>query len=300
MSLLVILLGITIDKFAESIESIRKFDWFIQYSGWMRQKLQQWSLRNDTVILLIILFVPVFVIALLYQQLNDLLSLLGFVFSVAIFVFCIGPRDVHNRANKYVEALERGEQTEANELASEILDAQPVPENESQLIRKINETLLIGANNNFLGMVFWFMILGPVGAVIYRLNLVLLKSLTKPIQDDTTGELPAGSNGFYQSTQLLFSIINWIPSHLTAITYAVTGSFVDAIHQWKIHKSYDHLDPDAANNMLIDTGFGAIQLEHENKVFDGQTIYDVLGLCRRTIIFWITVVAILTLAGWAY
>ncbi|WP_455211380.1 regulatory signaling modulator protein AmpE [Kaarinaea lacus] len=296
MSLLVILLGITIDKFAESVESIRKFDWFIHYSEWMRQKLSLWSIRNDTVILLIILFIPVCIIGLVYQQLDDWLSLLGFVFSVVVFVFCIGPRDVHNRANKYVEALERGEQTEANELVAEILQDEPQPEDESLLIRKINETLLIAANNNFLGMVFWFVILGPVGAVIYRLNLVLLKSLQKPLPEDAGAE----NNGFYQSTQLLFSILNWLPSHITAVTYAVTGSFVDAIHQWKIHKSYDHLDPEAANNMLIDTGFGAIQLESENKVFDGQTIHDVLGLCRRTIIFWITAIAIMTLAGWAY
>jgi membrane protein required for beta-lactamase induction len=296
MSLLVILLGITIDKFAESVESIRKFDWFIGYSDWMRQKLLRWSVRNDTIILLIILFLPVSVIALVYWQLDELLSLLGFVFTVAIFVFCIGPRDVHNRANKYVEASERGEQMEANVLVAEILEHQPQPEDESQLIRKINETLLIAANNNFLGMVFWFVILGPVGAAMYRLTHVLLVSLQKPLPEEDTTE----NSGFYQSAQLLFSILNWLPSHLTAITYAVTGSFVDAIHQWKIHKSYDHLDPDAANNMLIDTGFGAIQIDSEKKVFDGQTIYDVLGLCRRTIIVWITTIAILTLAGWAY
>ncbi|MCG6968506.1 MAG: regulatory signaling modulator protein AmpE [Gammaproteobacteria bacterium] len=295
MSLLVILLGITIDKFAESVESIRKFDWFIHYSDWMRQKLRQWSIRNDTVILLITLFIPVAIVALIYQQLGDLLSLLAFVFSVAVFVFCIGPRDMHNRANKYVETLERGDQKETNELVTEILEGEPQPEEETQLIRRINEILLIATNNNFLGMVFWFVILGPVGAVLYRLNHVLLKSVRQENLEGQTDE----NNGYYQSTQLLFSILNWIPSHLTAITYAVSGSFVDAIHQWKIHKSYDHLDPDAANNMLIDTGLGAIQFETDHKVFDGQTIHDVLGLCRRTIIVWITIIALLTLAGWA-
>lgn len=290
MSLLVILLGIAIDKFAESAEAIRKFDWFIRYSDWLRQQLEQWSLRNDTVILLIILFIPVLIIAFIYERLDDALTLLGFAFSVAVFVYCIGPRDVHNRASKYVETLERGEQQAANSLALEILEDQPQPDEEPLLFRKINETLLIATNNNFLGMVFWFVILGPMGAVIYRLNEVLLKSLNR--------QSNAQTGGFYQSTQLLFSILNWIPSHLTAVTYAVTGSFVDAIHQWKIHKSYDHLDPNAANNMLIDTGFGAIHIEADNKVFDGQTIHDVLGLCRRTIIVWITVIAILTLAGW--
>lgn len=301
MSLLIILLGIAIDKFAESVENIRKFDWFLRYSDWTRQQLERWSLRNDTIILLIILLIPVLIIAFVYQRLDSALTLLGFLFSVAVFVFCIGPRDMHNRANKYVEALERGEENTANTLVLEILQDQPQPEEESALIRKINETLLIATNNNFLGVVFWFVVLGPIGAVIFRLNQVLLKSLNQqsmqPEPFDQENAEP--STGFQQSAQLLFCILNWIPSHLTAVTYAVTGSFVDAIHQWKVHRSYDNLDRNAANNMLIDTGFGAIQIEADNKVFDGQTIHDILGLCRRTMIVWITVIAILTLAGWA-
>jgi len=294
MSLLVILLGIAIDKFAESVENIRKFDWFIRYSDWSRQQLERWSLHNDTVILLIILLIPALITAFVYQRLDNLLSLLGFLFSVAVFVFCIGPRDIHNRANKYVDALERGEESAADELAADILEDEPRPEEESALIRKINETLLIATNNNILGIVFWFVILGPIGAVIYRLNQVLLKP-----QNHSPAPQNAENGTFLQSAQLLFCILNWIPSHLTAITYGITGSFVDAIHQWKIHRSYDNLDSNAANNMLIDTGFGAIQIEAENKVFDGQTIHDVLGLCRRTIIVWITIIALLTLAGWA-
>lgn len=289
MSLLVILLGIAIDKFADSVESLRKFEWFIRYSDWFRHQLEKWSLRNDTVILLLILLLPIVVVAFIHERLYDALGLLGFLFSVVIFVFCIGPRDPHNRAYKYVEALERGDQVEADGLIDEILEGQPQPDDESLLIRKVNETLLIATNSNFLAVVFWFVILGPVGAVVYRLTQVQLKSLDQ-YHD-------AENSAFLQSTQLLFSILNWIPAHLTAITYAITGSFVDAIHQWKIHKSYDHLDPDAAKNMLIDTGLGAIQIEAENRIFDGQTIHDILGLCRRTIIVWMTVIAILTLSG---
>lgn len=291
MALLVILLGIAIEKFAESVENIRKFDWFTRYAEWTRHKLEQWSLRNDTVILLIILLIPLALIAFVHERLDDALALLGFLFSVIVFIYCIGPKDVHNRANRYVEALERGDQTDADTLAQEILENQTIPEDESHMIREINQTLLIGTNNNFLGVVFWFVILGPVGALLYRFTCVLLNSLQQQSNAETSG--------FFQSTQLLFSIINWIPAHLTAITYGVTGSFVDAIHQWKIHKSYDHLSPNAANHMLIDTGFGAIQIEAENKTFDGQTVHEILGLCRRTIILWITAIAILTLAGWA-
>ena len=300
MSLLVILSGILIDKFVESVEDIRRFEWFIRYSDWTRQQLERWSLRNDTVILLIVILIPSLITAFVYQWLDNVFSLLGFLFSVAVFVFCVGPRDVHNRASKYVEALERGQDSAAHELAADILEDQPQPEEESALIRKINETLLIATNNNILGVVFWFVILGPIGAVIYRLNQVLLKTLNPRVQPDTDQrDIEHQPGGFLQSAQLLFCILNWIPSHLTAVTYGITGSFVDAIHQWKIHRSYDNLDRNAANNMLIDTGFSAIHIDSENKIFDGQTIHDVLGLCRRTIFAWITIIALLTLAGWA-
>jgi AmpE protein len=299
MSLIVILSGILIDKFVESVENIRKFDWFIRYSGWTRQQLLRLSLHNETIILLIVLLIPALVIAFIYQRLDNALSLLGFLFSVAVFVFCIGPRDIHNRVHKYLEALEHGEEGNANKLAADILEDQPQPEQESALIRKINETLLITTNNNILGVIFWFVILGPIGAVIYRLNQVLIKSLDHQTPETDFPQDTQQSGGYLQSAQLLFCILNWIPSHLTAITYGVTGNFVDAIHQWKIHRSYDNLDKEAADKMLVDTGFGAIQIEADNKVFDGQTIHDTLGLCRRTIFVWITVIALLTLAGWA-
>lgn len=291
MALLVILLGIAAEKLIHSIENIRNFNWFIHYAQWLRQRLESWSLRQDTIILLIIIFIPVLGIAFIHERLDDALLLLGFLFNVVVFIYCIGPKDLHDRAQKFMEALERGDQTEADALAAEILGDKPIPADESQLIRDINQALFIGTNNSFLGVVFWFVILGPIGAVMYRLSHVLLQSLSK--QDN------AENSSFFQSNQLLFSILNWVPAHLTALTYAVTGHFVDSIHQWKIHKSYDHLSPDAADNMLIDTGFGAIQLEADHGTFDGQTIHNTLGLCRRAIIMWLTVIAILTLAGWA-
>ena len=290
MSLLVILFGIAIEKFVESVESLRKFDGYTTYAHWTRLKLEQWSLRNDTVIVLIIVFLPVMAVLLVYQQLSDWLAILGFLFNIVVFLYCIGPQDLHNAAHKYLEALERGDQNDATAIAETMLD-HTIPADESELHLEINKALLIATNERFLGVVFWFVLLGPMGAVLYRLSQILLKSL------DTQSN--AETSGFYQSAQLLFSLLNWIPSHLTAISYAVTGSFVDAIHQWKMHKSYDNLSPAAADHMLIDTGLGALQIEPETKTFDGQTIHDILALCRRSIIVWITVLAVMTLAGWA-
>jgi membrane protein required for beta-lactamase induction len=291
MALLVILLGIAIEKLVTSVENIRTFHWFTTYAQWLRHQLESWSLRQDTVILLIIIALPVIGVAFVYERLDDALVLLGFLFSVLVFVYCIGPRELHDRAHKFMEALERGEQTEAQALAEEILEGKPVPEDESRLIQEIDRALFVATNNSFLGVVFWFVVLGPVGAVIYRLSHVLLQHLGQQNDEE--------NSGFYQSNQLLFSILNWIPAHLTALTYGIAGNFVDAMHHWRLHKSYDQLSPAASDNMLVDTGFGAIQIEPDIKVFDGQTIHDTLGLCRRAIIIWITIIAILTLAGWA-
>lgn len=286
MALLVILISIGIEKFLESVERLRNYSWFLTFSQWLKPQLQK-TIGNNTVVVLITFIVPLLILGLVYQSLVTSHILFGILFNILVVVYCMGPKSLLDKIQKFLEAHERGDQIEAKELSHVILAGYPV-ENESDMLKMINKTALIATNNQLLGVFFWFVILGPIGALLYRLSDVLLRSASQ--DNNVTDE-------YFQTTQLLFTILNWIPSHLTSITYAITGSFVDAIHQWKIHKSYDNFSPEAANNMLIDTGFGAILIESDTKIFDGQTVHDVLGLCRRCIFVWVTILAVLTLAG---
>ena len=283
MALIVILISIAIEKFLERVEYLRNYSWFLSFSEWIKPQLHK-HLSNNVLVVCITFMIPLILVGMVYQKLANMHVLFDMLFSIAVVVYCMGPKSLLDKIQKFLVAHEHGEQLEARELSREILNGYPV-ENESEMLKTMNKTALIATNNQVLAVFFWFVVLGPIGALLYRLSDTLLRTAHEDNADD-----------YFQTVQLLFTILNWIPSHVTSIIYAITGSFVDSIHQWKIHRNYDNFSPEAANNMLVDTGFGAILIEQETKVFDGQTVHDVLGLCRRSIFVWVVLWAVLTLA----
>ncbi|MDH5324405.1 MAG: regulatory signaling modulator protein AmpE [Gammaproteobacteria bacterium] len=285
MALLVILISIGIEKFLEGVENLRNYSWFLKLAPRIQKPLKP-HIKDPTALVVLTFLLPLLLVAIAYQYLSHVHILLGYLFNILVLVYCMGPKSLLDKIQKFLEAHERGDQIEAKELSQVILNGYPV-ENESDMIKMINKTALIATNNQLLGVFFWFALLGPIGALLYRFSDVLLRHKAKD---------SALSEEYMQTLQLLFTILNWIPAHLTSLIYALTGSFVDAMHQWKIHRNYDKFTPEAANNMLVDTGFGAILIEADTKIFDGQTVHDVLGLCRRCIFVWVVLLAIVTIA----
>jgi membrane protein required for beta-lactamase induction len=237
----------------------------------------------------------VIAVALLQQALSGedglLQWLLALVFSVAILVFCIGVRGLNRHVDHYLAALRRGDPEGAFLYVREILaDGAPVaPQQTNQLLL---ETILIRNNERLLAILFWFVLLGPAGAVMYR-STTQLKGLEH-----------RGKEGFIEAVLRLQAILDWVPARITAIFYAIIGSFVDAIHNWRSQASGWNGDLRARNQgVLVASGLGALRVEGipgqdtELEVLC-ERIEDAQALIRRTVIAWLTVFALLTLAGW--
>jgi membrane protein required for beta-lactamase induction len=290
MTMLAILLGVILERFINHLDQFRTYQWFVEFAQWTRQRFEQKPYWNDTVAVLGILLIPVFVTGVVHRQLDNLFTLFGFAFSVIILLYCFGPRDLHEAARHFIHARERDDEHSAREYAATII-GEPLPEHDSELFAQIGRALLIATNQRLLAVFFWFVVLGPMGAILYRLSSILLREASKDYNEN--------GNGFLQTTRLLFAILNWIPAHLTAFCYAVIGSFVDAMHEWKRHKSFDVLDPDAANNMLVCTGLGSLRMDADSISFDQSSLQHILELGFRTTVVWLTVLALITMAGWA-
>jgi len=288
--MLAILLGVILERYITHLDKFRTYGWFVELIHWTRQRFESRPYWNDTLGILIIVLLPVFVIGLVQRQLAELSLLLDFIFGIIILLYCFGPRDLHEAARHFITAREHDDQNSAREYAITII-GEPLPEDDSELFAKIGRTLLIATNQRLLAVFFWFVVLGPMGALLYRLSSILLR--------EARAEADERSNGFLQSTQLLYAILNWIPSHLTAFCYAVIGSFVDAMHEWKRHRGFDALDLDAAHNMLVCTGLGSLRMDSDSISFDQESLKHILALGLRTTIVWLTALALITMAGWA-
>lgn len=335
MYLLAILTSLALEKFLPTLNGLRNLNWIAHYQQWIQTRLAKHPKWQVLPSLLIIVLLPVIGTAAVQYYLNDLLPLFSFLFSIVVLTYCLGPQDEHRRANNYLDAIEDENRSDKHSIQtdlSEILRAGGIVSDvttmdEETRINRLIYAILIITHERILAILFWFVILGPMGAVLYRLTLALLENaekkttaLTEPgtDTDDVNSDLDNDlNNDFNNAVKQLHHLLGWIPSHLTALSYAAMGSFVHALHAWQDRRKKDAparpdkdqmerrnvfnattMTESANRDLLLRIGIAALQFNN-NPPQDNNAVRETLGLCGRSLVAWITILAIMTLAGWA-
>ena len=157
--MLAILLGYMLERFLNSIDQYRTYQWFSNFTNWSRQRFEHKTYWHDTIGMLIILLIPVFIVAFIHNKLSDINIVFEFLFSITILLYCFGPKDTHEAARLFIDASSHDNQQRAQELATEILGGN-VPDDDSQLYADIGHNVLLATNERILAVFFWFMVLG--------------------------------------------------------------------------------------------------------------------------------------------
>jgi adenosylcobinamide-phosphate synthase len=170
----------------------------------------------------------VYVLAL---QFNVLAAL---AWNVAMLYVTLGFRQFSHHFTEIREALDRGDEEAARQQLAQWrhLDASELPRVE--LLRHVIEHSLLAAHRHVFGAFFWFIALsaiglGPAGAVLYRAAEFARRYWTYKVRaaDESAHERVA------ELAQYLFSIIDHVPARLTAFGFAVVGNFEDAVAAWR-------------------------------------------------------------------
>ena len=161
------------------------------------------------------------------------------------------------------------------------------------------------------GTLFWFLVLpGPVGAVLYRLTVLL----TERWSGDAVTPMGHELGQFGQPVQRLLFWLDWVPVRVTAVTFAIVGDFEDAIYCWRTQaKSW----PSLQDGILLASGAGALgaliggevtgpagepEFRPElglGEAADAEMMPSAVGLVWRALLVWLAVLLLLTLAYWA-
>jgi len=302
MSLLAILTSLILEKLLPPMHRLRSFAWIESYCQWIHARLS--SHRHGISSLLIIILLPLIGIATVQYLLNDLLVFLGFIFSIIVLTYSLGPKDKRQRAHEYLDAKERGDNDNAESILQDIVScatSAPLPEDKPSRTRALIECVLIQTHEQLLAILFWFVILGPMGAALYRLTVELQQA------GQRSGKTVETDNAeFRAAVARLHYLLAWIPSRLTALSYAVMGSFVHALHAWQDApfeetETNDDTNPQS-HRLLLRIGQASLQLDNHPPQDDSQhnnAIRETLELCGRSLVAWITILALMTLAGWA-
>lgn len=298
MKLIAILVAMASEGFWKSFGMLQRFQGLVGYACWLQARWGDRGWFNGPMGVLFAVAPGVIVVALIQSWFaGGLLGwLLALAFSIAVLVFCIGVRGLNDHVQEYLRALERGDPEGAYLYVREILGGRE-PADANDMNRMLVETVLVRNNERLLAILFWFVILGPVGAVLYR-STTQLKGVAR-------ADGPRFGDDYLETVLRLQAILDWIPVRITALCYAVIGSFVDAVHRWRAGPEGGEVDMYTANrSVLIGAGTGALQLPEAGSGREIDTaelreqVLDVQALVRRTVVTWLTVFALLTIVGW--
>jgi AmpE protein len=112
------------------------------------------------------------------------------------------------------------------------------------------------------------------------------------------------SRSTVEATQMLHGWLAWIPARLTAIGYAMAGSFEGALTAWRHpQEPGPSYFGEQNESLLARVGSGAMALED----IDGESESDrgvrgataANGLVFRLLFIWAAVIAAMTLYGWS-
>ena len=167
-----IILSIGIELTVKQLEDWRRFDWFSQLTDWVTHKTESNSFRDGPVVVLAIIAPVIFAVWLVAAMLGGVWGVFEFAFGVVVLSMSLGPSDPIRQTQDYIKALQDGDAPEAHLHAEKILgrEADPDPVATSQYVK---ETLFIKVCSSILGVFFWFIVLGPVGAVLFRMACLL-------------------------------------------------------------------------------------------------------------------------------
>ncbi len=296
MNFIAVVISLLVERLLGDHQNLRGTGWYRSYSGWAHEALGGYGFWSGPVGVLLLVGVPAALTGLVYSLLGGaLLSILALVFSVIILLLMLGPRELDGEVSEYIGAIESGDDDRATGLARAIIGHEQ-PAKGAARNRAVAEASLVEFNRRTFAVLFWFVVLGPLGAVLYRVT-------TLARADALAGA--RGDAGFTEAINRLQGILDWVPVRLIALGFALAGSFEDAITDWKGY--YDHGAEafwDRNEGVLTASGRGALRLGDVDDADDGASsglggVRAALALMLRTLIFWVAFYGLLTIAGLA-
>ena len=304
--------------------------------NWVHQRLVAWvrwtgrnfdagKSRHVWVVWCIAVLVPAIAVALLYRLVQPQGAVLALALDVVVLYFTLGFRQFSHYFTDLRNAFERGDEIEARRLLSQWLhlDASELPQTE--LLRHAVEHALLAAHRHVFGVFLWFIVcsvlgLGPAGAVLYRMAEFMSRYWA---YRKRTIDAPA-HHGLLDLSRRLFSSIDHVPARMTAFGFAVVGNFEEAVNGWRRDAGLWR-QPNEGIILAAAAGAVGVQLGGEaapgvtpdrSKGFSsGQTpgaaeaqgstpgqplqlshLQSVVGLVWRSVVLWMLLLALLTLA----
>ncbi len=290
LTLIAVVLALVLGHVVPSLLSVRRYDWFIAWLRWFAARLggeRAWQARVG---LLLAAGLPVLAVAAIQFLLGDRgYGLPLFFFALAVLIYTWGPRDLDLDVDAVIDARD-GEVRRAAAASLFPEGGEPVLEGPSLV-----EAVFRCALWRWFGVLFWFLLLGPAGALLYRLLALAAQGEAQKVLS------PAQA----AAAKWLASVLNWPVAHVMTFGLALAANFDGVLAAWR--------DWHAQGGWRLDIGFlGAAArasvvcelAEEDAYAIDGPAqapalleLRDAMSLVWRVMLLWLAVLAIFVVAG---
>jgi AmpE protein len=245
--------------------------------------------------LALIIGLPVLLVGLLQLALRQSFwGLPWFVFAVLVLFYCWGPRDLDLDVESIVDAPDAAHKREA---AASLLQTDPASTSDGPGLdgHALVEGVFNGALRRWFGPLLWFLLLGPAGALLYRVTALLGG-------DSTHADAPVALR---EAARWLLSVLDWPVAQLMTVALALAANFDAVFGAWRDWH---------AGGMRLDTGFlgAAARASVDIEIADDDTdlpdsdalasspalleLRDAMSLVWRMLLLWLAVIALFVIA----
>jgi AmpE protein len=207
MILIVLISALLIETFISQLSNWRRHEWIGVYARQWRSWIDKEGSLNEWLVAAFTLLPPILLAVLLLGDHRGFSGLIvEFLLSLLILLWCLGPQTL----------------------------SQYFIEHEQDVEGEPAKRLLVFAHKAYFAPIFWFVILGPIATLVYRLVEWLAHTAS---YSDESAEMEPGSVEEPVQLQLvwrnLFFWLDWIPARVSGFLYLLTGDFVRGFSEFK-------------------------------------------------------------------
>jgi len=236
MHLIALLIGLVIERLATRLFHLRRLGWLDRMidTGFRQAgRLANWPALIPVLGIALLLVLPVF--AVTFSLAGSLLGFPYLLLAIIVLFFSLGPQDLGEDVDDYCKAIEEGDVDRIRETAKVIIESE-VPDDRLERIHKVEEAVCVQANNRLFAVIFWFVLLGPLGAWTYRVTDLMRRRAVSAAAGEE--HLSGVSERLRDAAIMLHGWLAWIPARLTAIGYAAAGNFDPALGAWRAESRF--------------------------------------------------------------
>ncbi|KGM56458.1 membrane protein [Lysobacter arseniciresistens ZS79] len=280
--------------------SVRRYGWYRQWVGWLDGQFPEGGFWRGRWGIALALLPPLLAVGLMQRALEaQLLGLAELLFGIAVLFYAWGPRDLDVDVEAVARARDPASRREAAMRLS--ADGDTAPEGVALV-----EAVFRNAMRRWFGVLFWFLVLGPFGALLYRL-------LVLSVVGGTAQALPSRT---VAGARMLLGVLEWPVAQLMTLALALVGNFDSVLGAWRDAGGASFR---ADHRFLLAAGRASVRSEmveaaadagYTDQDGDGEVdlppplpgelpeLRDAMSLVWRCLLVWLAVLALFVIAGW--